>query len=179
MSDVITKFTPRKHYYCSAGSRYENTYQEEIDKKSGKKILVKTGETCVYDMIQEDLEASKIENIIHKLAMGDLSVLKQAELTYCDADDFPKNLMEAQNIVVKAKAEFDKFPAEVKKEFNNSPEQYVSEMGTDDFIKKMSPYNNEIAKKQKEEDNAIFNSRVAETAAFNKAVNDAMKGETE
>lgn len=68
--------------------------------------------------------------------MGDLSVLKQAKLTYADADDFPKTLMEAQNIVIKAKGEFDKFPEEVKKLFNNSPEQYVSEMGSDDFIKK-------------------------------------------
>lgn len=179
MSDVLTKFSKHKRYYCSAGSPYENLYQEEIDKKSGKKILVKVGETCVYDMIQEDLESSKIENIIHKLAMGDYSVLKQAELTYCDADDFPKNLMEAQNIVVKAKAEFDKFPADVKKEFNNSPEQYVSEMGTDEFIKKMAPYNDEIAKKQKEEATKEFNARVAETAAFNNAVNNAMKGDTE
>lgn len=175
-NEVITKFSERKRYYCSAGSPYENVYQEEIDKKSGKKILVKTGETCVYDMIQEDLEASKIENIIHKLAMGDLSVLKEAKLTYADADDFPKTLMEAQNIVVKAKSEFDKFPEEVRKEFNNSPEQYVSEMGTDEFIKKMAPYNDEIAKKQKDEATAEFNNRVAETAAFNKAVNAAMEG---
>lgn len=65
-------------------------------------------------MIQQDLEASKIENIIHKLAMGDLSVLKQAQLTYVDEEEYPKSLMEAQNIVVRAKAEFDKFPAEVK-----------------------------------------------------------------
>lgn len=68
--------------------------------------------------------------------MGDLSVLKEAKLTYADADDFPKTLMDAQNIVVRAKSEFNKFPEEVKKMFNNSPEQYVSEMGTKTFIKK-------------------------------------------
>lgn len=175
MPNVKTKFTEHKRYHCSSGSRYENTYQEEIDKKTGKKILVKTGKTCVYDMIQADLESSKIENIIHKLAMGDLSVLKQAELTYADADDFPKNLMEAQNIVVKAKAEFDKFPPEVKKEFNNSPEQYVSEMGTDLFMKKMSPFNDEIAKKQKAAAEKEYTDKVNETAAFNKAVNKAME----
>ena len=84
--------------------------------------------------------------------------------------------MEAQNIVVKAKEEFDKFPAEVRKEFNNSPEQYVSEMGTEEFINKMAPFNDEIAKKKKEEETAAFNTKVAETAAFNKAVNAAMEG---
>lgn len=177
MFDVKTKFSERKRYHCSSGSRYENTYQEEIDKKSGRKVLVKTGQTCVYDMIQEDLEASKIENIIHKLAMGDYSVLQEAKLTYVDADDYPKTLMEAQNIVVKAKQEFEKFPPEVKKEFNNSAEQYVSEMGSEEFIKKMSPYNNELAKKLNDEKEKDFNNRVAETASFNRAVNKAMESE--
>lgn len=174
MFDIKTKFSKHKRYHCNSGSRYENTYQEQIDKKSGKKILVKVGETCVYDMIQADLEQSKIENIIHKLAMGDLSVLREASLTYVDADEFPKTLMDAQNIVVKAKAEFDKFPPEVKKEFNNSAEQYVSEMGTDEFIKKMAPFNDEIAKKQKADNDAAFNARVNETVEFNKAVNAKM-----
>ena len=169
-----TKLDNHKRYHCTSGSRYENTYQEQINKKSGEKQLVKVGETCVYDIIQADLEQSKIENIIHKLAMGDYSVLKQAQLTYVDENDFPHSLMEAQDIVIRAKAEFDKFPSEVKKEFNNSPEQYVSEMGTDEFIKKMSPFNDEIAKKQKEEDQAAYNAKVAETAAFNNAVNAAM-----
>lgn len=174
-----TKLDNHKHYHCTAGSRYENVYEEEIEKKSGRKHLVKVGKTCVYDKIQADLEQSKIENIIHKLAMGDLSVLKQAELTYADADDFPKSLMEAQNIVIKAKAEFNKFPEEVKKLFNDSPEQYVSEMGTDEFIKKMSPYNDSIAKRKKDEEDQEFNRQVETAAAFNKAVNRAMEDMTE
>lgn len=169
-----TKQTPHERFYCSSGSRYENVYQEEINKKTGKKHLVKTGETCIYDLIQADLEQSKIENIIHKLAMGDLSVLRQAELTYVDEDDFPHSLMEAQNIVVKAKSEFDKFPPQVKELFNNSPEQYVSEMGTDEFFKKMSPYNDELAAIEKEKTNAEFNQRVEDAVTFNKAVNAAM-----
>lgn len=174
-----TKLDKHIRYHCSAGTRYENIYEEEIEKKSGKKHLVKVGQTCVYDKIQADLEQSKIENIIHKLAMGDLSVLKQAQLTYADADDFPKTLMEAQNIVIKAKSEFNKFPEEVKKLFNDSPEQYVSEMGSDEFIKKMAPYNDSIAKHKKDEANEEFNRQVEAAAAFNKAVNEKMGGTEE
>lgn len=169
-----TKLDEHKRYYCTSGSQYENDYQEQIDKKSGQTKLVKIGKHSVYDIIQQDLESTKIENILHKLAMGDYSVLKQAELTYVDEKDFPKNLMEAQNIVIKAKQEFDRFPVEVKKLFNNSPEQYVSEIGTDEFIKKLSPFNDEIAKKAKEDKDREFNAAVAEQAAFNKAVNAAM-----
>lgn len=175
MPSFRVKTDAHKRYYCTSGSRYENEYQEEIDKKSGKKKLVVTGKKDVYALIQSDLESTKIENILHKLALGDLSVLRQAELTYVDEKDFPHSLMEAQNIVIKAKQEFEKMPVEVKKLFNNSAEQYVSEIGTDDFIKKMSPYNDEIAKKQKADEEAAFNKAVSEQAAFNKAVNAAME----
>lgn len=177
---VRTKFDAgHKRYYCSSGSPYETEYQEEIDKKSGNKHLVPVGKKNVYEMIQQDLEASKIENIIHKLAMGDLSVLKQAQLTYVDEEDYPKSLMEAQNIVVRAKAEFDKFPAEVRELFHNSPEEYVSEIGTEEFFKKMSPYNDEIAKHKKEEADKAFNTEVEHAVRFNKAVSAAMEDKTE
>lgn len=144
---ILTKLSKRKRYFTPAGSRYENTYQEEIEKKSGKKHLVKTGQTNVYALIQADLEESKIDNIIHKLAMGDYSVLRQAKLTYVDAEDYPKSLMDAQNIVIRAKSEFDKMPAEVKEMFHNSPEEYVQEMGTDAWIDKMATVNKEIQDK--------------------------------
>lgn len=174
-----TKTDPHKRYYCSSGSRYENTYQEEIDKKSGQKHLVKIGKTNVYELIQQDAKESEMVNIIQKLAMHDLSVLKEAKLTYVDEDDFPKSLMEAQNIVIKAKAEFDKMPAEVRKLFNNSPEQYVSEIGTDDFIKKLTPYNDEIRKRHEKEENDKFNQAVAEQIRFDNAVTAGKENKTE
>lgn len=169
------KTDEHKRYHCTSGSRYEKEYQEQIDKKTGSKKLICIGKKDVYALIQSDLDSTKIENILHKLAVNDFSVLRQAELTYVDEKDFPHSLMEAQNIVIKAKQEFEKMPVEVKKLFNNSPEQYVSEIGTDDFIKKMSPYNDEIAKKQKQENDAKFNAAVQEQAMFNKAVNAAME----
>lgn len=172
---VRMKFDEHKRYYAPVGSIYEDEYQEEINKKDGRKHLVKTGKINIYEKIQQDLESCKIENIIHKLAMGDLSVFREAQLTYADATDMPKNLMEAQNIVVKAKSEFDKMPKEVRELFHNSPEEYVSQMGTEEFIDKLAPYNDMIKKKKKEEFDAEYSAKVAETAAFNKAVNAAME----
>lgn len=179
MLSLRTKLDEHKRYYCSAGSPFENTYQEQINKKSGKKELVKIGETNVYERIQQDLEQSKIENIINRIAKGDLEVFKEARLTYVDEEDFPHSLMEAQNIVVKAKAEFDKMPTKVKELFHNSPEEYVSQIGTEEFFKKLSPYNDEIAKKKKDEKAAAFAEQVKEAVAFNKAVEAEMGVKTE
>lgn len=90
-----------------------NVYQEQLDKK-GHKGLVKTGETNVYEMIQQDLEQSKIENILHRLAMGDLQALNQREGTYFDSTVMPKELRETLNLVLKAKNEFEKFLQKLK-----------------------------------------------------------------
>ena len=49
-------------------------------------------------------------------------------------------------------------------------------MGTEEFIKKMSPYNTEMLNKQKAEEEAAYKAEVEKTAAFNKAVNEAMGG---
>lgn len=173
---IKTKFD-RQRVFTPAGTKYLNTYQEEIDKK-GHLHLVKVGQTNVYDKIQADLESTKIENILHQVAMGDLSVLNQRETLYVDATNMPKNLMEAQNIVIKAKAEFEEFPKEVREIFHNSPEEYVSEMGSKEFLDKMAPYNKKLADIQEAGSLKEYNEKVAKQAKFEKDVA-AAKGGTE
>lgn len=168
----ITNKTPH-------GTRYINTYQEEINKK-GMLNLVKTGEHCVYDEIQLDVENCKIENILHQVAMGDLRALQQREATYIDATTMPKNLMEAQNLVIRMKDEFYKMPVEVRKEFDNSPDKYVSLMGTNEFQEIMAPYNEKILAISKEKNDKEYRQKVKDGAKLNLDIEremTAMKGE--
>lgn len=178
MPIVYSKFKVPEKRKTENGTRYLNTYQEEIDKETGKKHLVKSGETYIYGIIQEDLEASKIENILQRVAMGDLNALNQRETLYVDATNMPKNLMEAQNIVLKAKQEFEKLPLEVRKEFDMSAEKYISEMGTKEFMEKMSPYNKRIAEIEEAGNLREYEKRVKEQAKFENDVA-AAKGGTE
>lgn len=154
-----------EHRYTPSGTEFINTYQEEV--KDGRLTLIKTGQTNVYEQIQVDLESCKIENILHAVAMGDLNALNQREATYCDATTMPKNLMEAQNLVIRLKDEFYKMPLEVRKEFGNSPEAYVEEMGTPEFLKKMAPYNEKIEAISKEKSMKEYEKKVAEGAKLN------------
>lgn len=179
MPKVRTIFDTPKRYHCPIGSEFDNVYQEEIDSDTGRKTLVIIGKTNIYDRIQADLEGSKIENIMAKLAAGDLSVLRNEQLIYADATEMPKTLMEAQNIVVKAKQEFENFPTEIKRLFNNSAEQYVSEMGTEKFLEKMAPYNEKMAAIEKEGNLAAYNKKVKDQADFEKAVELAKGDKTE
>lgn len=164
-----------------SGSRYLNTYQEEI-KKGGHRTLVKVGETNVYDMIQSHAEEVKIENILHAVAMGDLNALQQREGTYVDATTMPKTLMEAQNLVIRMKDEFYGMPLEVRKEFENNPDKYVELMGTNEFQEIMAPYNAKIAAIAAEKSAKEYERKVKEGAKLNIDIEKevaAQKGATE
>ena len=151
--------------YMESGRRYANEYQEEV--KNGIITLIKTGETNVYELIQSHSEECKIENILHAVAMGDLSALKQREASYIDATTMPHSLMEAQNLMIRMRDEFFKMPLEVRKEFGNSPEAYVEEMGTPEFLEKMAPYNEKILAISKEKNAKEYEKKVKEGAKLN------------
>ena len=142
MPKVYTHTDRPLRSYAPTGNGIRKTYQEEII--NGRKTLVEKGYHNVYEETQLDLESTKIENILHACMMGDFSALKAREGTYVDATNMPKTLMEAQNLVLRLKNEFNELPLEVRKEFGNSAEQYVEMMGTEEFNKKMAPYNDKV-----------------------------------
>lgn len=160
---IYSQLNPPKKNNTPEGSIYLDTYTECID-DSGRKYLEKSGKTNIYEMIQVNVESCKIENILHAVAMGDLNALQQREAMYVDATTMPKSLREAQDIILKARDEFYKLPLEVRKEFDNSPEQYVSEMGTPEFLEKMSPYNDKILAISKEKSDKEYRKKVQEGA---------------
>lgn len=176
MPEVYTQFNRPKTIPSNPGDGYLAEYQERIDKK-GQRELVPVGQKDIYAMIQADLPQTLIENILHNVAMGDLEALNQRQGVYVDATEFPKTLMEAQNIYLQAKQEFEQFPKEVRELFNNSADQYMAEMGTQEFFDKMSPYNEKIKNIEEAGSLAEYNKRVAEQAKFENDVA-AAKGAT-
>lgn len=148
-----------------AGTKELKTYTQST--KNGRLMLECTGKTNIYDMIQADLEDSKIENIMKRVMMGDLSVLRQSEPQYIDASTVPSSMMEVQNHIVRMKEEFQKYPDEVKKLFGYSAEEYVNEMGTKEFLHKMSPYIEKIEKISMEKNAKEYEKKVKEGAKLN------------
>lgn len=119
-----------------AGSKEESVYEMMID-LNGHKILKEKGKTNIYDIIQESLEQSKIENIIRRATEGDIMALQMMNGEYVDVTDVPHTLAEAQNFVIKAKQEFDQLPIKIRQKFNMSAEQYIAEYGHSSWIDKL------------------------------------------
>lgn len=173
---IYSQITKPDHRHTPSGSIFLNTYEESID-DLGRLTLEKTGQTNIYAKIQEEHETTKIESILHAVAMGDLNALNQREAMYVDSTTMPHSLREAQELVIKAKNEFYNMPIEVRKEFNNSPEQYVSEMGTKEFLEKMAPYNEKLLAISKEKNDKEYRKKVQEGAKLNLDIEREMKAQ--
>lgn len=155
-----TLLNTKERHFTEPGSREANDYQVIIDKK-GHKTLKQTGTHDIYEEIQSYAEECKIENIIARAAAGDPTILNQRRGTYADITDTPKNLAEAQNIILRLSTEFEKLPTEIRAKFDNSKEKFINEFGSDSWIDAMG-------------------LKVPETSSENKADNvDFVPGTTE
>lgn len=163
---IYNIFNKPKTKPSEPGRRYLNEYQETTDER-GVLCLEKTGEKNIYEMIQADADSADIKKILQAVARGDLNALHQREAVYADVTTMPKSMMEMQNLIIKAKDEFYKMPVEVRKLFDNSPEAYVAQMGTKEFLDKMTPYNEKIAKIEAEKSHKEYLKKVQEGAQLN------------
>lgn len=124
--------TPPREY-TAAGSPLIPTYTEEVDKDTGHKRLVCSGETNIYNRIQASLEQSKLENILRRAQMGDDTALNAAQAQFLDVTGMPSSFGEMQNIICKAKSNFEQLPLSVREQFGFSAERYVAMIGTDEW----------------------------------------------
>ena len=169
MPEIYSYYKRPKAIPTPAGDEFLELFQEEFD-KDGKKIIVNIGKTNIYDKIQEGKENTEISHILERIALGDLSVLRSQQPQYIDATTLPKTLMEANNIVLKAKQEFEKMPKEVREKFDYSPDEYVNTMGTKEWLDKMAPFNEKAAEIKKAGSLKAYNEKVAAQAKFEKDV---------
>lgn len=150
---------------CNPGTKFLTKYQETI--KEGVRSLIPIGKTNVHDIIQSHAKEGDVKWIIAQFANGNLDVLRKSEPVYTDATTLPTSLMEAQNLCLRMKQEFEEMPAEVKKAFNYSSDMYIEKMGTQEFQEIMKPYNEKIAKIAEEESAAEYNRKIKEGAKLN------------
>lgn len=163
-----TAYQRRDTEPAPAGEKEEPVYQMQINAR-GHKELVKTGKTNIYDIIQESLEQSKIENIIRRATEGDAYALQAMNGQYIDVSEMPKTLAEAQQFVIKAKGEFDQLPINIRRKFDMSAEKYIATYGTSEWIEAM-----EIVKNTQKKDPTpiMINNKKSE-----QNIQNAQKGE--
>lgn len=139
---IRSRYTYIDRIPTEPGRPMHNEYQIRIDDK-GHKTLVKTGETNLQDKIEESKEGCLISTVLEMCAnMSDQEkkeYLNQRVGQYIKLEELPENLREAQQAIIDIKNEFYKLPTEIREKFDNSPERYVQDYGTENWMKILYP----------------------------------------
>lgn len=121
----------RKAHHAPSGERYAIRYIMQYD-KNGHKHLIENGRTDLQEIIQKDLESTKIQNIIARCVNPE--ELHMLQKTTVDITKMPTTMMEANNLMIAARQEFDALPLEIKRYYGNSAERYIADRSQDNSI---------------------------------------------
>lgn len=130
-----TAYSERKRHFIEPGDGIMEQWGYEVD-KFGRKVLVKTGETDLYAKIQESLEETKIENILKRASIGDMTDFRPDGI-YADLTELPNNLIEARQQIQKMENLWDSLPNELKAKYNYDVGEFVGASGTDGWLRDM------------------------------------------
>ena len=102
------------------------TYCFDYDKETGRKILIEDKEIDIQAEIQMFEQDCNIYNIINRYMYGDTNALNQVSTSFADLSSAPKSLMEAMNLSLKLKNDFNNLKPEVRAEFHNDFNEYIN-----------------------------------------------------
>lgn len=134
MPKFRTAYSGQEAHHTASGRPVKNEYQYEIE--DGHKKLVKVGETNIYEKIQEAYPATKIENILKKASIGDMSGFI-GEGQYIDTTELPKNMIEARKSIMKLENTWNNLPKEIKEKFNYDLEEFINNSGSKEWYENL------------------------------------------
>lgn len=137
-----------------AGETVRRTYLWELNEK-GEKVLTLDQVIDQQAEIDSYLEETKLENIIRRASIDpDIAARLMPDTGggLQDATEMPENLMELQNIMLRAEQIWDEIPKEIKLKFDNDVDKFVASFGTIDWAKNLGIYQEELPKEPKKEE---------------------------
>lgn len=136
--EFYSAFNPPESKPTNAGEENRHTYMW-TENEDGKKVLVEDEVINIHDEIESYHEETKITNIIRRATL-DIDAANRLigdnGAGSVDMTQLPENLMEAQNLMVKAKAAYAALTPKQQAEFGSLSE-YMATAGTEEWAKKL------------------------------------------
>lgn len=123
-------------FRCEAGSRIAKTYEPVYDRR-GVWHLEESGHTNKYLEIQSFADSCDINIIMARYRNGEVDVLQQIQGTYGDFSEIPTNYADIMNKKIQAENLFMSLSADIREKYNNSVEQFMSEIGSKSGLEKL------------------------------------------
>ena len=137
-----------------AGETIRRTYLWQLNEK-GEKVLTLDQIIDQQAEIDSYLEETKLENIIRRASIDpDLAARLVPDMGggLQDTTEMPENLMELQNIMLRAEQIWDEIPKEIKLKFDNDVDKFVASFGTIDWAKNLGIYQEKQPEEPKKEE---------------------------
>ena len=90
--------------------------------------LVVTGEENIQDRMEAEAPLTDINYMLHRLSLGDQSVLSSRRPMYGDFTGLPSDPIEALNLVHQSEYAFSLLSAEDKRKYNNDWKQWFADL---------------------------------------------------
>lgn len=132
----LSRMVNPERYHCEVGNRIADEFEPVYD-RAGVWHLEKSGETNRYLEIQSYADSCDINVIMARYRNGETDVLQQVQGTYGDFANIPTNYADMMNAKIQAEKLFMSLAADVREKYNNSVEQFMSEIGTKAGLEKL------------------------------------------
>lgn len=147
--EFYSAFNPPESKPTCAGEETRKTYRW-AENENGEKELVEDEEISIADEVESYHEETKISNIIRRATFDVTAanmLLGDDGNNGADMTTMPENLMEAQNLMVKAKAAYAALSPKQQAEFNGIAD-YMATAGTEEWAKKLGYITEQPAKEE-------------------------------
>ncbi len=122
----------RQRITSNCGERFAPTYSLKVG-EDGIRDLVETGKVDVYGKIQTYKDSCDIHVILERFVNGDESALSVNTPSFGDFTQYPTTYAEMLQRTHDAEEMFMQLPVEVRAEFNHSPGEFFTSIGSEKF----------------------------------------------
>lgn len=126
----------RQETFTKVGSPLHQEFESSFDEK-GRIVLTPVNPQNKYLEIQSFADSVDINILIAKYEAGDETALNRVQGYYGDFSNLPDNIHDIYNLIQRARQDFDGLDVGIRNQFDNSFEQYLFSVGTEDWFNKM------------------------------------------
>lgn len=135
----------RSRIYSNVGDPIHIVYGSIVDKQGNVK-LERKGSENLYDFIQSFADSTDINILLSKFRNGDTTALNQRVGQYMDITNMPTSFAEVLDTVHRGEELFYALPLEVREKFNNNLNQFIADIGSDQWYQKLQAKESEEVK---------------------------------
>lgn len=121
---------------CS-GSPEKTVYRRCVD-AAGVRTLQACGTKNTYREIQENVHGVTVQDILARALVGDSTDYSADPSAFVDLTTAPKNLMEAQNQIIRSRDVFNSLPVDVRKSYDNNFSTWLTAVNDGSFLQRYS-----------------------------------------